>query len=66
MSTLQLSTLKPGRNLSLKGYSFNQIYTLTPTDEKDASIDKSSEEKKKEKSVDDTKVKSKIDQNKID
>lgn len=39
MSTLQLSTLKPGRNLSLKGYSFNQIYTLTPTEEKDASIE---------------------------
>ena len=39
MSTLQLSTLKPGRYLPLKGYSFNYIQTLTPTDEKDASIE---------------------------
>lgn len=39
MSILQLSTLKPGRYLSLKGCSFNYIYTLTPMDEKDASIE---------------------------
>ena len=36
---MQLSTLNPGRYLSLKDYSFNYIYTLTPTDEKDASIE---------------------------
>ena len=36
---MQLSILKPGKYLSFKSYSLNYIYTLTATDEKDASIE---------------------------
>lgn len=36
---MQLSILKPGKYLPLKSYSLNYIYTLTATDEKDASIE---------------------------
>jgi len=36
---LQLSILKPGKYLPFKSYSLNYIYTLTATDEKDASIE---------------------------